>query len=51
VHRFITQGTLEEKINEMIQSKKALANLTVATGERWIGDLSNAELKELVRLG
>lgn len=51
VHRFITQGTLEEKINEMIQSKKALANLTVAAGERWIGDLSNAELKELVRLG
>jgi SNF2 family DNA or RNA helicase len=50
VHRFITQGTLEEKINAMIQSKKELANLTVSTGEKWIGDLSDAELKELVRL-
>jgi SNF2 family DNA or RNA helicase len=30
VHRFITQGTFEEKIDAMIQSKKELADLTVA---------------------
>ncbi len=50
VHRFITQGTLEEKIDAMIQSKKELANLTVGTGEKWIGELSNAELRKLVAL-
>jgi SNF2 family DNA or RNA helicase len=50
VHRFITQGTFEERINEMIQSKKNLAEMTVATGENWIGNLSNKELKELFSL-
>ncbi|HEV7350979.1 DEAD/DEAH box helicase [Telluribacter sp.] len=51
VHRLLTEGTFEEKINQLIQSKKELANLTVANGETWIGDFSNKELKELVRLG
>ncbi len=51
VHRFITQGTFEEKINAMLQSKKELANLAVAAGEKWVGDLSDGELRELVRLG
>lgn len=51
VHRFITKGTFEERINEMIQSKKALADLTVATGESWIGNLSNKELKNIFELG
>ncbi|MEN2436348.1 SNF2-related protein [Weeksellaceae bacterium A-14] len=47
VHRFITKNTFEERINEMIQSKKALAELTVSTGENWIGNLSDTELKDL----
>jgi SNF2 family DNA or RNA helicase len=51
VHRFITKGTFEERINEMIQSKKNFANLTVATGENWIGNLSNKELKDMFELG
>ncbi|MBK8969096.1 MAG: DEAD/DEAH box helicase family protein [Lewinellaceae bacterium] len=51
VHRFITQGTFEEKINAMLQAKKELANLTVAVGEKWVGDLSDGELRELVQLG
>ena len=50
VHRFITQGTFEEKINKLIQSKKELADLTVSTGEKWIGEYSNNELRELVKL-
>ena len=50
VHRFITKNTFEEKINEMIQSKKALAELTVSTGENWIGNLSNKELKDLFKM-
>ncbi|MFK7935529.1 MAG: DEAD/DEAH box helicase, partial [Saprospiraceae bacterium] len=51
VHRFISQGTFEEKINELLQIKKELANLTVATGETWIGDYGDSELRELVALG
>ncbi|MBX2841173.1 MAG: DEAD/DEAH box helicase [Flammeovirgaceae bacterium] len=50
VHRFITKNTFEERINEMIQSKKALANITVATGEGWIGNLNNDELKALFEI-
>jgi len=50
VHRFITQQTFEEKINELLMSKKELANLTVANGEKWIGNYDNEELRELVRL-
>ncbi|MCY7359324.1 MAG: DEAD/DEAH box helicase [Rudanella sp.] len=50
VYRLINQGTLEEKIDAMIQSKKELADLSVKTGETWLGDLSDEELKELVSL-
>ena len=50
VHRFITKGTFEEKINKLLQEKKNLANMTISTGEKWIGDLSNKELNELIRL-
>ncbi len=51
VHRFITQGTFEEKINQMIESKRELADLAVATGETWIGNLSNQELDNIFKLG
>ncbi len=51
VHRFITQGSFEEKINKLIQNKRELANLTVTDGETWLGDLSNQDLRELVKLG
>lgn len=47
VHRFITKNTFEERINDLIQSKKNLAEMTVSTGENWIGNLSNKELKDL----
>lgn len=50
VHRMITKGTLEEKIDDMLRSKKQLANLAVANGEKWIGELSDKEIKELVAL-
>ncbi len=51
VHRMITKGTLEEKIDDMLRSKKQLANLTVTNGEKWIGEMSDKDLKELVSLG
>lgn len=51
VHRMITKGTLEEKIDDLIKSKKQLASLTVSTGEKWIGELNDHDLRELVALG
>ena len=44
VHRFITQNTFEERIDQMIQDTRHLADMTVASGESWIGKLSNSEL-------
>jgi SNF2 family DNA or RNA helicase len=50
VHRLITLGTFEEKIDEMIKAKKELADLTVTTGEKWITELSDKDLKEIFSL-
>lgn len=51
VHKFITQGTIEEKIDAMMESKLALSNDVVSeTGEAWITELGNEELKELFSL-
>ena len=47
VHRYITKNTFEERIDEMIQQKKYLAEMTVASGENWLGKLSNTELRDL----
>jgi SNF2 family DNA or RNA helicase len=50
VHKFVCAGTLEEKIDEMIERKKEVAGRVVGTGEAWLGELSNAQLKELFAL-
>jgi SNF2 family DNA or RNA helicase/uncharacterized Zn finger protein len=50
VHRFITTGTFEERIDEMIKSKKELANLTVNHGENWITEMTATEIRNLVDL-
>ncbi|HOV12190.1 MAG TPA: C-terminal helicase domain-containing protein, partial [Bacteroidales bacterium] len=50
VYRLINKGTMEERIDDMLKSKKNLADMAVSTGEKWLGDLSNTELKELVML-
>ena len=50
VHKFLCLGTLEERIDEMISSKEALAGSVVGTGEEWLTKLSNTELKELFTL-
>ncbi len=47
VHRFITKDTFEEKIDAIIQRKKHLAEMTVSSGESWIGKLSNKELRDI----
>ncbi len=50
VHKFVTTGTLEEMIDDMIESKKDLAQAVVGTGEQWLTELSTAELRDLVKL-
>ncbi len=50
VHRFITQGTIEEKIAELLTRKKALADSVLAQGETALTELSNDALRDLVTL-
>ncbi len=50
VHKFLCAGTLEEKIDQLIESKKALAETVLGTGESWLSELSNAELREVFAL-
>jgi SNF2 family DNA or RNA helicase len=47
VHRFITKNSFEEKIELMLQSKRELADMTVASGESWLARMSHDELKSL----
>ncbi|MCB0028372.1 MAG: DEAD/DEAH box helicase, partial [Anaerolineales bacterium] len=50
VHKFVCQGTLEEKIDAMIAEKKALAEQIIGSGESWLTEMSTSDLRELVRL-
>ena len=50
VHKFISLGTLEEKIDEMIEQKQALADQIIGAGENWISELDNNDLHDLVSL-
>ncbi|MGM0649437.1 MAG: SNF2-related protein [Bacteroidota bacterium] len=50
VYRMISKNSFEEKINAMINHKKEIAALSVAKGEKWIGELSDNELHELIKL-
>ena len=50
VHKFVTLGTLEERINDMIEEKKALAGAIVGSDESWLTQLDNERFKDLIRL-
>ncbi len=50
VHKFITSGSVEEKIDLMIREKSKLANEIVGSGEDWLGGMDVGQLKELVSL-
>ncbi|MFC3750162.1 DEAD/DEAH box helicase [Paenibacillus sp. GCM10012306] len=50
VHKLICQGTLEERIDELIERKKSLSEQVVGSGETWLTEMSNHELKELIEL-
>ncbi|WP_028937279.1 DEAD/DEAH box helicase [Pseudonocardia spinosispora] len=50
VRKFVCAGTLEERIDAMIEAKKELANLVISDGEGWLTELSTGELRELFAL-
>ena len=51
VHKFITRGTIEEKIDQMLAAKAKLSDEVVAaSSENWLTEMSNEELFELFTL-
>jgi hypothetical protein len=50
VHKLVSAGTIEERIDELITNKRALAQRVVGSGERWITDLDTDALREAVAL-
>lgn len=51
VHKLVCKDTIEEKIDEIIESKKALSeNLIVSSGEKWLMQMSNEEILNLFKL-
>jgi SNF2 family DNA or RNA helicase len=50
VHKFVCVGTLEEKIDAMIDEKRALAESVIGSGENWLTELSTNDLRQMVRL-
>ena len=50
VHKFVSSGTIEEKIDQLIQSKVELAENIIGGGENWITELSDDALMNLMKL-
>lgn len=50
VHKFVCTGTLEEKIHDLIESKKALAEQIVGEGEQWLTEMDTDQLRNLLLL-
>lgn len=50
VHKFVCGGTLEEKIDTMIESKRGLTGKVLGSGEAWLTELTTNQLRELVAL-
>jgi SNF2 family DNA or RNA helicase len=50
VHKVITLGTLEERIDKLIEEKKQVASLIVGNDESWLTQLDNDTFKQLIAL-
>jgi SNF2 family DNA or RNA helicase len=48
VHKLITVGTLEERIDEMIESKRGLADAIITSGDQWLTEMNTDELRDMV---
>ena len=49
-HKMVTLGTLEERIDELIESKKALAENIVGPDESWLTEMDNDAFRKLISL-
>ena len=50
VHKMVTLGTLEERIDQMLEEKQALAESIVGGGENWLTEMDNAAFQQLIQL-
>jgi SNF2 family DNA or RNA helicase len=50
VHKLVTAGSLEERVDELLQRKRAIADAVVGNGEDWLGDLDDSQLRKLIEL-
>lgn len=50
VHKFVCAGTVEEKIDRLLEQKRDLASKVVGSGEQWITEMNTRELRELFAL-
>jgi SNF2 family DNA or RNA helicase len=50
VHKLVCQGTVEERIGQVIDEKRAIADAVIGTGEAWLSELSTEDLADLVLL-
>ena len=50
VHKMITVGTLEERIDQMIEQKTELASQIIGSGEQWLTELNTSQLRDLLAL-
>jgi SNF2 family DNA or RNA helicase len=50
VHKFVAAGTLEDRIQAILESKQALADAIVGSGEDWLTELSTDDLRDMLML-
>jgi SNF2 family DNA or RNA helicase len=50
VHKFVCVGTVEEKIDDMIERKQKVAATVVSAGEDWLTEMNNDQLRDLFAL-
>jgi non-specific serine/threonine protein kinase len=52
VHKFLTKGTIEEKIDAMLEQKSRLADEVIGQGggENWLTEMDNEALRKMVTL-
>ncbi len=50
VHKFVCSGTLEERIDQMLEQKTELAENVIGSGEQWLSDLSSDQLRDIFTL-
>ena len=51
VYKMVSQGTLEERISDLLEEKRALAESVIGGGEGWVTELDDDALANLVLLG